>query len=98
MEQQKAGLYLGIDISDKYTMLSIYQQHMTEPQTISTIMGSESYQIPMVLAKKKGVGQWFFGHDAKMRIKAGEALGVDNLLAKAAASNFFPLPLSPSII
>ena len=40
MEQQKAGLYLGIDISDKYTMLSIYQQHMTEPQTISTIMGS----------------------------------------------------------
>ena len=60
MEQQKAGLYLGIDISDKYTMLSIYQQHMTEPQTISTIMGSESYQIPMVLAKRKGVGQWFF--------------------------------------
>ena len=48
MEQQKAGLYLGIDISDKYTMLSIYQQHMTEPQTISTIMGSESYQIPKV--------------------------------------------------
>lgn len=85
MEQQKAGLYLGIDISDKYTMLSIYQQHMTEPQTISTIMGSESYQIPMVLAKKKGVGQWFFGHDAKMRIKAGEALGIDNLLTKAKA-------------
>lgn len=42
MEQENVGLYLGMDISEKYTMISIYQQHMKEPQTISTIMGSES--------------------------------------------------------
>ena len=53
MEQENVGLYLGMDISEKYTMISIYQQHMKEPQTISTIMGSESYQIPTALAKKK---------------------------------------------
>ena len=73
MEQENVGLYLGMDISEKYTMISIYQQHMKEPQTISTIMGSESYQIPTALAKKKGVGQWFFGREAKVRVKSGEA-------------------------
>ena len=83
MEQENVGLYLGMDISEKYTMISIYQQHMKEPQTISTIMGSESYQIPTALAKKKGVGQWFFGREAKVRVKSGEALGVEDLLDKA---------------
>ena len=83
MEQENVGLYLGMDISEKYTMISIYQQHMKEPQTISTIMGSESYQIPTALAKKKGVGQWFFGREAKVRVKFGEALGVEDLLDKA---------------
>lgn len=55
MEQENVGLYLGMDISEKYTMISIYQQHMKEPQTISTIMGSESYQIPTALAKKRAL-------------------------------------------
>ena len=35
MEQENVGLYLGMDISEKYTMISIYQQHMKEPQTVS---------------------------------------------------------------
>lgn len=85
MEQEKKSVYLGIDINEKYTMISYYQLHMEEPQTVSTVMGSESYQIPTQLSKKKGMGQWFFGNEARQRVKNNEAVGVDNLLQSALA-------------
>lgn len=85
MEQENKGLYLGIDINAKYTMISYYQLHMSEPQTLSTVMGSESYQIPTCLAKKRGMSQWFFGQEAKGKVKNNEALAVDDLLPKALA-------------
>ena len=28
MDKKTEGLYLGIDINDRYTMLSFYQRHM----------------------------------------------------------------------
>ena len=83
MERENRGLYLGIDINPKYTMISYYQLHMAEPQTLSTVMGSETYQIPTCLSKKKGIGQWFFGEEARQKVKNNEALGVDDLLEKA---------------
>lgn len=83
MKQERAGIYFGIDISDKYTMISMYQLHMAEPQTISTIVGSENYQIPTYLSKKKGISQWYFGREARQRVQMGEAIGVDGLLEKA---------------
>ena len=83
MERENRGLYLGIDINPKYTMISYYQLHMAEPQTLSTVMGSETYQIPTCLSKKKGISQWFFGEEARQKVKNNEALGVDDLLEKA---------------
>ena len=83
MDERMEGVYFGIDISDKYTMISFYQLHMDEPDTISTVMGSEVYQIPTILAKKKGLGQWFFGEEAKRQEKMNHAVGVDQLLSKA---------------
>lgn len=86
MEQEQKGIYLGIDINDKHTMISYYQLNMQEPQTLSTVMGSESYQIPTCLAKKRGMGQWFFGNEAKSRVKSNDALEVEQLLEKASRS------------
>ncbi len=83
MEEKMEGVYFGIDISDKYTMISFYQLHMDEPETISTVMGSEAYQIPTFLSKKKGMGQWFFGNEAKRQVKLNQAVGVEQLLKKA---------------
>ncbi len=83
MNQEERALYLGIDICNTYTMISYYQLHMDEPQTLSTVMGSESYQIPTFLAKKKGMSQWFFGDEARYRVKNNEAFGIDNLFDKA---------------
>lgn len=82
-EQRREGVYIGIDITDKSTLLSFYQTNMEEPETISTVMGAEMFQIPTYLAKKRGIGQWFFGNDAKRQVQLNMAVGIEHLFEKA---------------
>lgn len=51
--------YLGIDLDDQYAVISSYELNKKEPETFSAIAGSEIYQIPALITKKKGIGQWF---------------------------------------
>lgn len=75
--------YIGIDLDDCNAVISCYELNSREPQTISTVAGSEVYQIPVLLAKKKGIGQWFIGEEArKLAIRQGED-AVGNLLDRA---------------
>ena len=64
-------------------MISYYQLNMNEPETISPIAGSELYQIPTLLAKRKNLGQWYYGDDAKKMAKTSEVICVDSLLKRA---------------
>lgn len=81
--EQNGGVYIGIDISARSTLLSIYKSNMDEPVTISTVLGAENFSIPTYVAKKIGMSQWFFGDDALRRVKAKEAVGVDELFTLA---------------
>lgn len=83
MGQKKDAVYLGIDLNDRYAMVSYYQLNMNEPETLSTIAGSEKYQIPTLLAKRKHLGQWFYGDDANKMAKTSEVICVDSLLKRA---------------
>ena len=83
MESAYDGVIVGIDIGRESTFVSYYVDGMEEPDTISTVMGSETYQIPTVLAKKKGLGQWFFGNDALSQIRLSMAIAADDFLGKA---------------
>ncbi len=82
-EQAREGVFIGIDIGPKSTLLSYYHTSMAEPETISTVLGEENYQIPTFLAKKRGIGQWFFGNDAIRQVQLNMAVGIDNLFDKA---------------
>ena len=73
------GTYIGIDISARSTVLSIYKSNMEEPITISTVLGQENYSIPTVIAKRAGMGQWFFGDEAIHKSRVKEAILLDNL-------------------
>lgn len=73
------GAYVGIDISSRNTVLSIYSSNMAEPATISTILGEENYSIPTVLAKRVGMSQWFFGEEAIRMSRLKEAVMVEEL-------------------
>ena len=85
MEQKKAPYYLGIDLSDHYAMISYYQLNNKEPDTLSTVAGSEHYRIPVVLAKRKNLGQWYYGDEARKMAKSCEMICVDNLVRRAVA-------------
>ena len=65
--------YLGIDLDDQYAVISSYELNKKEPETFSAIAGSEIYQIPALITKKKGIGQWFVGEEAvRLAIAQGE--------------------------
>lgn len=68
-------LYIGMDIGKKYVLVSCFAEGSGEPETLSTIAGSEQYQIPMALYKKEGIGQWYFGREAVERSIGGDTGG-----------------------
>ncbi len=83
MESRRDKVYIGIDINDRYAMISYYKLNMDEPETVSTIAGSQYYQIPTLLAKRKNLGQWYYGDDARKMAKTSEVICVDSLLKRA---------------
>lgn len=62
--------YIGIDLNDSYAMVSFFQQNMKEPETVSTVAGSEEFQIPLVLARRKSIGKWYYGDGQEDSLKA----------------------------
>ncbi len=75
--------YIGIDLHEEWAMVSSFRQGMKEPETMSTVVGSEVYQIPMLLAKRRGIGQWFFGDEAKKTADTEQTKVIDRLLERA---------------
>lgn len=75
--------YIGIDLNDSYAMVSFFQQNMKEPETVSTVAGSEEFQIPLVLARRKSIGKWYYGNEARRLSKSGEMVCIDQLLKRA---------------
>ena len=75
--------YIGIDLSDKCAIVSYYQSNMSEPATTGTIAGSEMYAIPTLLARKKHLGQWYYGDEARKMAKTSEVICLDGLLRRA---------------
>ena len=80
-----AERYIGIDLNDKYAMISFYTQEMSEPNTISMVTGSEVYQIPVSLCKKRESRQWLYGEEAKKSAKETGSFYIDGLPQKALA-------------
>ena len=83
MEGNAMLLYIGIDIDKDDTMLSFFHEGMEEPETVSTVIGSEHFRIKTVLSKRKGMGQWYFGEDGKEKEAAGIAVPVPELYESA---------------
>lgn len=75
--------YIGIDMDDDNAVISYYKNGMREPETLSMIAGSEIYQIPVALVKKRGIGQWFIGEEAKKMALLQNEEVIDHLLGGA---------------
>ncbi len=79
----KVEYYLGVDIGEQYAVISHYQQNMQEPETRSLIAGSQQFQIPLMVAKRKKLSQWYFGEEARKLSETGEVICIDNLFQRA---------------
>ena len=77
------GFYIGIDIDDSYAVTSFFTTGMKDVATVSMVAGSEIFQIPTQITKKKGVGQWFVGAEAERIAKEQQVTVVDALLSRA---------------
>ncbi|MFQ7713276.1 MAG: hypothetical protein ACLRI8_00315 [Agathobacter rectalis] len=45
--------------------------------------GQEEFQIPLVLARRKSIGKWYYGDEARRLSKSGEMVCIDQLLKRA---------------
>jgi hypothetical protein len=81
------SMYIGIDFGKENTLISFFTFDMEEPETVSTVVGKENYLIPMVLAKRKGLGQWYFGNEAENEIRSGNAIEAEDLFHKAVTND-----------
>ena len=77
------GFYIGIDIDDSYAVTSFFTTGMKDVATVSMVAGSEVFQIPTQITKKKGIGQWFVGAEAERIAKEQQVTVVDALLSRA---------------
>lgn len=73
------AFYIGIDIDDTYAVASFFTTGMKEPETFSMVTGSEVYQIPVKITKKKDTEQWVIGEEAQKQ----QEQAVDSLFSRA---------------
>lgn len=74
---------VGYDLGNRYSQISYCIGQGTVPETLSQVAGSEQYNIPTVLCKRKGVNQWFYGKEALKYAEENEGTLVDNILELA---------------
>lgn len=77
-----AKIVVGYDLGNRFSQISYYNINSPEPETVSSVIGTQMYNIPTILAKRPGVGQWFYGKEAERYVKT-EGILVDNLLKRA---------------
>ena len=53
--------YIGIDMDDRNAVISYYKAGMREPETLSTIAGSEIYQTLLPISLGLGIGIGLIG-------------------------------------
>ncbi len=74
---------LGYDLGEKVSQISYLASDADMPETLSVLAGSELYNIPTILCKRKDVNQWFYGKEAVHHIEDNDGVPVKNLIAAA---------------
>ena len=79
----KVKYILGYDLGEQVSQISYLADHEEEPRTFSLLAGAEAFDIPIFLAKQRGVNQWFFGAEAQKQVQEGRAIPLYGLLTAA---------------
>lgn len=80
--KRNAKVVIGYDLGNAFSQISYYVVGEQEPKTVSSVAGTEQYNIPTVLCKRVGVGQWFYGKEA-IKNAGDDGILVEQLVDKA---------------
>ncbi len=82
-KRNQKKVVVGYDLGKLFAQISYCDLEGTEPETVSAVTGTEQYNIPVALCKRKGVGQWYYGKEAVKFARGEEGILVEDLLALA---------------
>lgn len=74
---------VGYELSSNASQISYCAFDSDEVETVSSVAGTQQYNIPTVLCKRYGVNQWFYGKEALKQAKDGEGVLVEDLVELA---------------
>lgn len=78
-----SGIAVGYDLGHQFAQISYCSLEGSEPETVSAVAGTEQYNIPTILCKRVGVGQWYYGKEAVKFAKEEDGILVEDLLMLA---------------
>lgn len=78
-------LIVGYDLGNEFSQISYSLSDSGDVETLSQVAGTEHYNIPTVLCKRKGINQWFYGKEALRYEAEQQGILVENLLKLALA-------------
>lgn len=81
-KNQKKAI-IGYDLGRKFSQISYSFPGEDKVATASCIAGTEQYNIPTVLCKRRGVNQWFYGKEALKYAGEEDGILVEDLLTLA---------------
>ena len=82
-KKNEQGIAVGYDLGHQFAQISYCSLNGQEPETVSAVAGTEQYNIPAVLCKRVGVGQWYYGKEAVKFAKEEGGILVEDLLLLA---------------
>lgn len=87
---RKNRIAVGYDLGENYAQISFCRLDGGAPETVSLVAGTEQYNIPALLCKRKDVNQWFYGREAFRCAKEDGGILVDRLLERAVKGEELP--------
>ena len=79
-KKNNGKIIVGYDLGKVVSQISYCLPDGTGAETVSSVAGTEQYNIPTVLCKRKGVNQWFYGKEALKYAASGEGILIEDLL------------------
>lgn len=74
---------VGYDLGRNFAQISYCALEETEPETVSAVAGTEQYNIPALLCKRRGVGQWYYGKEAIKFAREEDGILIEDLITLA---------------
>lgn len=74
---------VGYDLGKTASQISFCVLNTDEVETVSSVAGTQQYNIPTVLCKRSGVNQWFYGKEALKYAREEDGILVEDLMTLA---------------